>query len=158
MKICSKCNIEKELTAFNRHNENSFKTYCKQCQAMWKKAWYEKNKEKEIAYSRAYYWANKEKQNKNASEWKKRNPERHVILNSKRKAKSIQATPKWANLLHIEAKYSLCSMLNKNTAEKWHVDHIVPLQGKNVCGLHVEYNLKVIPAIDNLKKSNRLES
>ena len=49
-------------------------------------------------------------------------------------------------------------MLNKNTAEKWHVDHIVPLQGKNVCGLHVEYNLKVIPAIDNLKKSNRLES
>lgn len=72
-----------------------------------------------------------------------------------RKAWRINATPSWANKTRIQALYSLAAMFTANTREKWHVDHIVPLKNNLVCGLHVYENLRVVPAIVNLQKSNK---
>ncbi len=68
------------------------------------------------------------------------------------------ATPKWLTieqLAQIESVYILATNLEKQTGVKYHVDHIIPLQGKDVCGLHVPWNLQAIPATQNLQKGSR---
>ena len=80
--------------------------------------------------------------------------------NSKRRAAKLSATPTWlkqADLDEIYKIYLLCSCYNIVSEEEYHVDHIVPLQGANVCGLHVPNNLQIIKAVDNIKKSNSFE-
>jgi hypothetical protein len=59
-----------------------------------------------------------------------------------------KATPKWVNKIEIQNIYGNCP-------KGYHVDHIVPLKGKFVCGLHVENNLQYLPAIENIAKGNR---
>lgn len=65
-----------------------------------------------------------------------------------RKADKLNATPSWANLDKIKEIYSKCPI-------GYHVDHVVPLMGDSVCGLHVENNLQYLTARDNLAKSNK---
>jgi hypothetical protein len=65
-----------------------------------------------------------------------------------------RVTPKWANKFKIKELYGEAKRLSEITGEVYHVDHIVPLRHKDVCGLHVENNLRVVPAKDNLQKSN----
>jgi hypothetical protein len=67
----------------------------------------------------------------------------------------LNATPTWANNDIISSMYHLAAIYSEALGEKFHVDHIVPLQSKLVCGLHVEHNLQIIPAKDNLSKHNR---
>jgi hypothetical protein len=73
----------------------------------------------------------------------------------KRNAQKSLAMPKWANEFFISEAYDLAERRTKATGYRWHVDHIVPLQNALVCGLHVEHNLQVIPAVRNLAKGNR---
>lgn len=76
-------------------------------------------------------------------------------LEMKRHCAKLNATTEWANKDLIELQYIKSKFMEWFTGEKYHVDHIIPLQGENVCGLHVEYNLQVLPAIENIKKSNK---
>lgn len=71
-----------------------------------------------------------------------------------RRAGLEQATPKWANRAAIRAVYTRCAEVTLNTGIRHEVDHIVPLRGRRVSGLHVHWNLQVIPAEDNRLKSN----
>lgn len=73
----------------------------------------------------------------------------------KRNAQKLKAHPKWANDFFIEEAYRLAALRTKMLGFSWHVDHIVPLQSKLVCGMHVENNLRVIPGAENLGKGNR---
>ena len=67
------------------------------------------------------------------------------------RAKKIERTPVWANREAIKSIYERCP-------NGYHVDHVIPLRGKNVSGLHVADNLQILPAQENLKKSNKYAS
>lgn len=77
-----------------------------------------------------------------------------------RKARKRLATPPWLTKEHkavMREAYSQAVTASEVLGEPYHVDHIVPLGGTNVCGLHVPWNLRVITAAGNILKSNRLE-
>lgn len=65
-----------------------------------------------------------------------------------------RVTPVWADKNKIKELYDHCKKLTEETGIKYHVDHIVPLRHNKVCGLHVENNLRIITADENLQKSN----
>lgn len=116
---------------------------------------YVENKEKIDARNKLWASANKEKRRSYVRHYQKRN--NHIILaiSASRRSSKINATPVWRNKFFISEIYHIASLRNKTKGIKWHVDHIVPLKSKIVCGLHVESNLQVIPASINLSKSNR---
>jgi hypothetical protein len=67
----------------------------------------------------------------------------------------IQATPKWLSadqLEEMQGIYRRAIQLTSDTGVRHHVDHIVPLRGENVAGLHVPWNLRVVPWYENLRK------
>lgn len=87
-------------------------------------------------------------QRRRAKEWRQANPRHRNFLSNQAKAAVKQRTPKWADRKAILDFY-------KNCPEGYHVDHEIPLRGKNVSGLHVRENLRYLPAIENMKKNNR---
>jgi hypothetical protein len=103
-----------------------------------------------------YRHDNKDKINLSCKEWRKRNPVKVKFYSGNARARKRNATPSWLSAIHkqqIEGFYWLAKDLRSVTGDNYHVDHIVPLKGKNVCGLHVPWNLQVLPADINLRKN-----
>jgi hypothetical protein len=143
MKECSKCKDNKPFSSFAKDSsrKDGFYHMCKECHREYRQS--KEQKENISLYWKKHYVAYKSKYRAKAG---------------KRRAAKLQATPKWLTkeqLLAIECKYSVVEMLSKHGTEQYAVDHIVPLQGKTVCGLHVPWNLQVIASFDNLKKGNK---
>jgi transposase InsO family protein len=100
------------------------------------------------------------KQAINTRKWKKANPGKVVANTAKRKKYIRLRTPEWLTDIdyeRIQNEYRLSAILKQLTSQEWHVDHIIPLVGKNVSGLHVPGNLRVMLGKDNLSKANRFE-
>lgn len=122
---------------------------CKTCS-------YDKRKKYESSeqYSK---WKEKNKASVVAN-WQRRNKGKVNANTRKYQASKLQRTPTWLtefDLLQMQCLYQVAVMRSTHSTQEWHVDHIVPLQGENVSGLHVPWNLQIIPATENLRKNNR---
>lgn len=97
----------------------------------------------------------KSKAKEQYARWAKNNPHLPARLAAKRRALKRNATPQWADDSAIKAFYAEAARLTKETGIPYEVDHFYPLNSDVVCGLHCESNLRVILAIENIKKRNR---
>lgn len=124
------------------------------------KIWKIKNKDKDRATTKTWRLANADKVRATRRAWQHTNSAKMNAKNAKRRAKKLAATPKWLtveNWNEIMEFYILAqelAWLNQD-GMAFHVDHIIPLQGVEVCGLHVPWNLQLLPARDNKVKGNR---
>jgi hypothetical protein len=123
------------------------------------KTQHKKYKEKAALRTRIYYRKNREEVRVKTSIYQKNNRGKCNAIGSKRRAAELKASPNWLSefdLQYIKHLYIQAKELEKLDGTKYHVDHIIPLQGKTVCGLHVPWNLQILTAEENLIKSNIL--
>ena len=123
-----------------------------------KKAWVQANRDYVRELERKYAVTNAENKTVARKKWSKANPDKDRAAKAANRAERIMRVPAWADRERIKAYYNVCAFFNEvNGYAKYHVDHIIPLNGRSVSGLHVHNNLQVIPAIDNLRKCNKFE-
>lgn len=169
---CSKCDIFTELCPSNisrKTGERLFRSWCISCEKSRKDLWRSQNKEKHNIKTKEWVKNNPEKRKeisvryrqqklKDNPDWerelhreyRKTQPEYYRAMVAVRRKRVQQATTKWTNLKELRQFYMNCP-------EGYHVDHIIPLKGKNVCGLHVINNLQYLPAEINLQKRNHFQ-
>jgi hypothetical protein len=122
------------------------------------------------AAGRRYYLANKEevkerakaqdpkKQREYKDRYKAKNPELFKVHVNARRRRLREAQPDWLTKeqrMAIRETYALAQKMTENTGVQHEVDHIIPLHGKNISGLHVPWNLQVMPYMDNRRKNNK---
>lgn len=112
--------------------------------------------EKIKEFSKRDWIRHREKRLAKSREYRLANPERGAEHVRARQTRKQQAMPAWADRDAIRAIYAKCRRISQETGIKHHVDHYYPLKNSLVCGLHCEYNLQVLPAVDNQSKSNRI--
>jgi hypothetical protein len=118
-----------------------------------REAWrekYRRDPERVLAATKRWSAKNSEKHREAIRKWDALNRPRKNEHAARRRAAQLRATPSWADADAIRAIYQKAYEMGM------HVDHIVPLQGKTVCGLHVENNLQLLEPRANLRKSNKL--
>jgi hypothetical protein len=175
-RICRICSVEKLITEFSKHKtyKDGIDTSCKECVRERKRQIWASDPERYRAYGKKYKAANKEIIAERAKKYVAENRDARVATmkayrqNTKyvqaeyvrrRQAAKMQRTPAWLtedDIWMMREAYKLARLRTKLFGFSWHVDHVLPLQGKVVSGLHVPTNLQVIPWLDNLKKHNRV--
>lgn len=171
--ICKSCDTDKPADAFRQWRKS-----CKACESAAVRARQIANPERTAASIAAWRAANPDKVRKHKADSYERVrdrdpeahaqkmsaagkrvrelfPERKAAYEGKRRARKYNATPAWANEFFMEEAYALAKLRTQMTGIPWEVDHVVPLQGKTVCGLHTHSNLAVIPMRINCSKNNR---
>jgi hypothetical protein len=145
-KHCSKENKMKPISEFSPRSNRpgQYQPMCIDCTAEYQKQWAQNNKDKV---------------SKKTKKFRDTNRGYFLAKNAKDRAAKLQRTPKWLTLLHyeqIEMFYEAATILTKELGILMSVDHIIPLQGKNVSGLHVPWNLQVISKSENSQKRNKV--
>lgn len=124
-----------------------------------KRGYYQKTRDVARRRQAKYRIRNAERIKARQREWVRQNPERQAANNVRRKMRIRRATPGWHGefdrFVEIEA-FRLARLRKAATGFAWHVDHMIPVKARRVCGLHVWQNLQVIPWLLNVIKGNRL--
>lgn len=174
MKQCPKCQEVKLFEAFyaSSTHKTGYASWCKPCESERNRLKTKKYRDSRLAKAKQWRDENKEKQAEAIRVWREQNPEKLKAIYKewaqqnrdkvnakwmKRDAAKKNRTPSWLtedDLWIIEQAYDIAIRRSKAVGIAFHVDHIVPLQGKTVSGLHVPWNLQVIPAKQNQSKSN----
>ncbi len=139
---------------YREHRQKTKEKYRERC-----RLYNERNKERRLERLKRWKENNPERSKQYVIEWRRRNVERHRVNKAAgeraRTSAKLKSTPVWADLSEIRRFYELASEMTAKTGVSHHVDHIVPLRSRLVCGFHSQDNLQVIPANDNVKKGNR---
>ena len=167
-KTCTKCALTKSIAEFYKcSGRKAHNAICKACNNAAAREWSKANRDLCNQRSRKHH---KDARVRNPdrvrqlhreakSRWWENNPERaramYAAQARKRFAAKVRAIPKWTDLEAVAAIYLDAQKQSAQTGIKHHVDHIVPLISPLVCGLHVEHNLRVVPADFNWSKNNR---
>ncbi len=141
MKQCSICEQVKDLSLFysdKRHSDGK-DSRCKVCQKKACCAWRVENRPSVRS---------------SASKWHKSHPSKRRSDRAKRNAAKAKSIPPWMTPQHLRQ----IRQFYRDCPEGYEVDHIVPLRGKTVTGLHVIWNLQYLTREENLKKSNKLQT
>lgn len=156
-KICTKCGIDKELSEFPRmggKNNKYLHSWCKKCKN--RKSFEHRANRRKRGIKDGWNLRNPEKVSKTNRNWRQRNPERLAYYHAFRK-ELVSQMPPWADKEKIAQFYIIVSNLNQNEKRHYSVDHIVPLNGDTVSGLHVETNLQILSFAENSGKGNKFE-
>lgn len=148
---CRKCSREKAVEYRDKNRDRINNTH---------KEWSDRNRESERKRLLEYSRLNKESYAHRNAQWRKDNPDLNCAKSAAYRARKLNQCPKWlsdSDVSRLKSIYKLCKNITKKTGILHHVDHIVPLKGEMVCGLHVPWNLQVIPASQNLSKSNSFD-
>lgn len=158
---CKKCSSESARSWAKRNPERAKETTIKHHQTEQakekQKAWRAQNKEYVAKKLREWRDMNRDAVNEIARRSRKKNIDVALYHNRQRAILKSTAMPAWANKSEIRKIYAEARKMTKVTGEVHHVDHIIPIKGKNVCGLHVETNLQILTASENLRKFNKYE-
>jgi hypothetical protein len=145
MKECKKCKIEQPLTEFKKDKgyTDGRRHQCNTCRNVGERS----------------RWANRSDASRKlhqdrSRKWRYENRGDAQAQCAKYNASKDKRTPAWADLDAIRAIYKDCQAINRISLTRHEVDHIVPLRGEKVSGLHVAYNLQIIPAVENSSKGN----
>ena len=173
---CVEC-ARNQVRKFRGNNVEKYKEHMQKSNAKvaLKRKTDPETKATKLALDKIYRAGNKQKFREAIVSWSKNNPEKVKLyakrtkqknsgvvnkLTAERRAAKLQRTPAWLtedDVWMIGQAYDLAAARSKMFGFSWHVDHTIPLQGKNVSGLHVPQNLQVIPGVENVRKSNRYE-
>jgi len=158
-KVCSTCKESKSRNEFNKNKTklDGLQYQCKACVKIQRKKYLEKNKEDVYRRNKEWRKDNPDYMSNYLYSYYRDNKPYYFAQVAKRRSARLNATPPWltdSQNEDIQNFYWLSKDLTAVSGEIYHVDHIVPLQGKNICGLHVPWNLQILPADINLSKGN----
>lgn len=161
MKECRCCHqvLSPGHFASAKERKDRLDAYCLVCRKAKNKAYKEKNRERYLAEARArnaeWKGRNRAKVREADRLYRERTPEKGTARVALRRARKRRAVPVWLTTedkQYMAFLYRLAREATAVTGYAWHVDHIVPLAGKTVCGLHCPENMRLLPAEENFKK------
>jgi hypothetical protein len=178
-KKCSRCLEDKQVSDFGKlsSSRDGLQYHCRPCIKLKKaafrknnpesvkrsiKKWKQNNPEKARSGQNRgftnYYRKNKDVHRGRVLDWLERNPGKRAFYNAWRRFVEAEQTIPLSEAQKNEMKliYAEARRITKETGVTHHVDHIFPLAGGNCSGLHVPWNLQIIPATENVRKSNKV--